>query len=144
MRLRLFFAASTLLATVILVAAPTCRTASAQDDLPAGIERADTWFEFSKEFSVHLQQSGRVREAVEEIFACGTLRPSDIDILADGAVLFVEYGSRQKGGIKPGTEYQRIADDMIRAAIARGGKGDPRLAYAIGRLKFAAVDWGTA
>lgn len=118
--------------------------AFAQEDLPEGAESTEAWYLFSEEFATQLQSVGRVREAVEEILACGTLHTDEVDKLADGAVLLVEFGAQQPGGLRPGSEYQRIADDMIRAAVSRGGIGDGRLAYAIGRISFAAVDWGAA
>lgn len=134
--------AGLVLATLFAAAAP----AQAQEE-PApldGVELTDDWYRFSERFAEHLRESGRIRESIEEVFACGALHTDEMDLLADAAVLFIEFGAQQPTGIRPGSEYQRIADDLIRAAVGRGGEGDPRLAYAIGRIRFAAVDWATA
>ena len=85
-----------------------------------------------------------MREAVEEHCACGSLRLSEIDKLADAAVLLVNNAARLPGGLDKGTENYLIIEDLIRAAVRRGGQGDTRLAYAIGRLRYVDLDWPTA
>ncbi len=108
---------------------------------PDGVETTDVWFQFSADYADQLIARGRIRETVEEYFACGALRPAELDKLAEGAVMMVNRGGRLPGGLDQDSENYRIVEDLIRAAVARGGKGDARLAYAIGRLRFVDLAW---
>lgn len=102
----------------------------------AGPETTEAWYRFSYALAEEMVRAGRVPEAVEEYLACAALRPDDLDVVADAAVLIIEYATRVAHGLDDGSPHVAAAERLVRLGVERGGKGDGRLAYVIGRLEL--------
>ncbi len=110
----------------------------------AGEETSDEWFAWHQARADELLAAGRVDEAVEELFACAAIKASAMGQLADAAILAIESGVARPGGLTKTSRHYRVAEDLIRHAVSRGGKGDARLAFAIGRLRWVDRDFALA
>jgi tetratricopeptide (TPR) repeat protein len=91
-----------------------------------------------------LERAGRFDEAIEEWTVVARLRPDLIEPFSRAAVLAVEMPILRKQQLDPHSKTADLAQRLIQSGVARGGQGDPGLAYAAGRLQLAAGKWSSA
>ncbi len=102
------------------------------------------WERWSRTRAEVLEREGRFEDAIEEWTVVARLSPDLVEPFSRAAVLAVEMPVQRKQTLEPGSPAAEIAERLIQAGVARGGQGDPGLAYAAGRLQLAAGKWGSA
>lgn len=110
----------------------------------AAAETTRDWERWSRARAEALEREGRYEDAIEEWTVVARLRPDLVEPLSRAAVLAVEMPILRKQQLEPRSPAADLAERLIQTAVARGGQGDPGLAYAAGRLQLAAGKWGSA
>jgi tetratricopeptide (TPR) repeat protein len=103
---------------------------------PAGVETTEDWIAFTRELAAELRARDRIPDLVEELMAYAVLDPDQVDVVADAALLLFQHATTLAHGTDPGSPYLVTVEQLIGTAVSRGGVGDPRLAYLIGRLRL--------
>lgn len=116
-------------------------------------ETTDDWVRWSQTYTETLQKEQRGPDIVEELGIQAALHPRDMEPLAAAAYLSIQLADMPPERLAPGAHFYDLANRWIAEAVRRqtasdpefiGEDGevdetrvDPRLAYAIGRLRFA-------
>ncbi len=108
------------------------------------VETTDAWAAFSLEFAEQLRQAGRIPDAAEEYGACAVLRPDDLDVVADTALMLLDHAAGIAHALDAGSPYVAMIKGLIQMGVQRGGVGDGRLAYVIGRLNLVEREYAKA
>lgn len=101
------------------------------------VESSEEWYRFSRAFAEQLKEQVREEDAIDELTICGKMRPTEWQVWSEAALLAMQTGSRPPEQLIPGSPFYGFTEYTTLEAFRRGGKGDPRLAYVIGRLRFA-------
>jgi tetratricopeptide (TPR) repeat protein len=105
-------------------------------------ETTSDWAKWIREHAERLERDSLVDDATEEWIALASLVPDDPMPLARVAVLQVDAPVRIGQALEPQTERFKVAARACGDAVDhRWGQGDPALAYAIGRLRYAEGEW---
>lgn len=123
----------TALAMVLLAAAPAAAQETTRD-----------WELWSRRRAADLERDGRYEDAIEEWTVVARLRPASFEPYSRAAVLAVEMPVLRQQQLESHSPAAQLAEKLIQQGVARGGQGDPGLAYAAGRLQLAAGKWGAA
>lgn len=101
------------------------------------VETSEDWYAFSRKFTDRLREEFRDEDALDELTVCGKMRPTQWESWSEAALVALQAGTRPPEQLIPGSVFHGFAEYATLEAIRRGGAGDPRLAYVIGRLRFA-------
>jgi len=132
-----------LILTVLAWTVCLSTSALAQDDPKRPAERSAVWFTWSHEFAQELEQEDRITDAIEEYMISGQYSAEERDPWARAALLAVRQADRPEEDFTPGSSFYRMASVSIEQAVRlttaaelKADKRDPRVSYAIGRLRF--------
>jgi Tfp pilus assembly protein PilF len=132
---------------VALIVVPVLLAFAASARAAESGETPSAWVEWSRQFAEQLEREQRGPDIVEELSFQGALLPDDKEPFAAAAYLSIQLADMPPERLAPGAHFYVLAERWIAEAVRRQtaadptaieeGRGDPRLAYAIGRLRFA-------